>query len=213
VTDPAAYHAWYATRRGAWIATRESRLLQALARFETAERVLDVGCGTAYFASALADRGLQVTGLDSDEQVLQFAAARDPRIALVRGRMETLPFADGSFDHVIAITSLCFVRAPDEAVREMWRVCRRTVTLGLLHRRSLLYLQKARRNSYAGARWDRYDDTLTWLRGLAPTPKVQARWAVFLPSGDALARALEHVLPGRLPLGSFLAVCLRKPAA
>jgi len=29
VTDPAAYHAWYATRRGAWIATRESRLLQA----------------------------------------------------------------------------------------------------------------------------------------------------------------------------------------
>jgi SAM-dependent methyltransferase len=122
-----------------------------------------------------------------------------------------LPFADRSFDHVVGVTSLCFVAAPADAVREMWRVCRRTVTVGLLNRRSLLYLRKARRGGYAGARWDLYQETLTWMRGLAPTPDIAARWAVFLPSGGLLARALDHLLPGRLALGSFLAVCLRKP--
>jgi SAM-dependent methyltransferase len=150
MTDPAAYHAWYATRRGAWIARHE---------------------------------------------------------------LQALPFADGGVEHVVAVTSLCFVASPAQAVREMWRVCRCTLTLGLLHRRSLLYRWKGARGSYVGARWDLHEEVLAWTRGLAPTPEITARWAVLLPSGGALARALERLLPGRLRLGSFLAVCLRKPAA
>ncbi len=93
--------------------------MTGLARFRAGECALDVGCGTGNFASALADHSLAIAGLDPDPEALRFAAARDPNLALVRGRAQALPFAEGSFDHVIAITSLCSVRVLDEAAREM----------------------------------------------------------------------------------------------
>jgi hypothetical protein len=39
-----------------------------------------------------------------------------------------------------------------------------------------------------------------------PVRHVQVRSAIFLPSASRLARALEHVLPNRLPYGGFLAI-------
>ncbi len=208
--DPAAYHAWYATPRGAWIAGRELALFDELLRPRPGESVLDVGSGTGYFSSALADRGLAVTGLDPDLPVLRFARQRDPRIALVKGRAGALPFADGAFDYALAMTSLCFVPGPGEALRELWRVSRRAVALGLLHRRSLLYLSKHGRGGYRGARWDLLGEVLGWAEGLTPTPEPSARFALFLPSGGPLSQRTESLMPPRFPLGGFLAVCLRR---
>ena len=210
MTDPAAYHAWYATPRGAWIAGRELALLDELLRPRSGESVLDVGCGTGYFSSALADRGLAVTGLDPDLPALRFARQRDPRIALVKGRADALPFADGAFDYALAMTSLCFVPGPGAALRELWRVSRRAVALGLLHRRSLLYLSKHGRGGYRGARWDLLGEVLGWAEGLTPTPEPSARFALCLPSGGPLAQRAESLMLPRFPLGGFLAVCLRR---
>jgi 2-polyprenyl-3-methyl-5-hydroxy-6-metoxy-1,4-benzoquinol methylase len=39
--------------------------------------LLDVGCGTGHFSRRFAAAGLCVTGIDSDEAMLAFAAARD----------------------------------------------------------------------------------------------------------------------------------------
>ncbi|MFZ1575913.1 MAG: class I SAM-dependent methyltransferase [Chromatiaceae bacterium] len=210
MTDPTAYHAWYATPRGAWIAGREFALLDELLRPRPGESVLDVGSGTGYFSSALADHGLAVTGLDPDLPALRFARQRDPRIALVKGQAGALPFADGAFDYALAMTSLCFVPGPGEALRELWRVSRRAVVLGLLHRRSLLYLSKHGRGGYRGARWDLLGEVLGWAEGLRPTPEPSARFALFLPSGGPLAQRTESLIPQRFPLGGFLAVCLRR---
>ncbi len=208
--DPAAYHAWYETPRGAWISGRELALLTELLRPRPGESVLDVGCGTGHFSITLSDRGLDVTGLDPDLPALRFARQRDPRIALVGGRAGALPFAEGAFDHALAMTSLCFVPDPEQALRELWRVSRRAVLLGLLHRRSLLYLTKHGRGGYRGARWDLLGEVLDWTSGLTPAPEILARWAVFLPGGGTIARQVEPLIPPRFPLGGFLAVCLRR---
>ena len=47
MTDSAAYHAWYATPRGAWIAGRELALLDELLRPRPGESVLDARSGAS----------------------------------------------------------------------------------------------------------------------------------------------------------------------
>ena len=207
--DPAAYHAWYETPRGAWIAKRECDLMLALLRPGPAGRLLDVGCGTGWFSSRFADAGLRVAGLAPDTAALRFARQLDGRVAYVEGRGEVLPFADAAFDYAAAVTSLCFVADPARALRELWRVSRRSVVLGLLHRRSLLWWAIRGRVGYLGARWDPLGEVRGWAEGLDPAPEIRASWAVFLPSGGAAARWVESILPVGLPLGGFLAVCLR----
>ncbi|MEA2079637.1 MAG: class I SAM-dependent methyltransferase, partial [Pseudomonadota bacterium] len=182
-----------------------------LLRPRRAQRLLDVGCGTGWFSSRFADVGVRVTGLDPDPAALRFARQRDDRIVYVEGRAEALPFGDGAFDHAAAVTSLCFVDDPVRALRDLWRVSKGSVVLGLLHRHSLLWRAKRGRSGYLGARWDLLGEVRGWARELKPAPGIRAGWAVFLPSGSPVARRIEAILPSGLPLGGFLAVCLRRP--
>lgn len=212
ITEPAAYEAWYHTPRGHWIGNREFMLLQDLLRPEAGASLLDVGCGTGYFSRRFARVGLSVTGIDPDPAALTFAWMQGSDIRYVQGNSLELPFPDNAFDYAIAVTSLCFIDDPEQALREMWRVSRRALSLGLLNRRSLLYRKKHGRGSYLGARWDTAGEVLkAWVPTLVPAPgAVAARSAVFLPQGTRMAQWSEQWLPGILPWGGFLAVGLRK---
>jgi SAM-dependent methyltransferase len=175
--------------------------------------LLDVGCGTGWFTRAFHAAGVVVTGLDVNNDLLDFARKRSAAsVQFVRGDARRLPFQDSAFDHVIAVTSLCFVHDWMGTVGEVARVSRRRFAIGLLNRRSLLWRQKGRggtQGSYAGARWD---DAQTVHRDLAKLQlaEVDVRTAVFLPSGSVLARVVERVLPNQLPYGGFLAVAGRR---
>lgn len=208
--SPAKYEGWYSTRRGRWIAEREYRLLSALLTPASRATLLDVGCGTGHFSRRFADAGLRVTGLDPDAAAVAFAR-RWVGVTYLRGDARDLPFADGAFEYCSAITSLCFVDDPAGAVREMWRVARRGIVLGLLYRGSLLHRQKAGQGGYRGARWDRYREAAAWFDELPGSPQLQRRWGIFLPGGGILARFGERVLPTTLPLGGFLALAAHKP--
>lgn len=208
--DPAAYHAWYETPRGAWMGAREADLMLELMQPARDECLLDVGCGTGWFSARFAQAGLDVTGLDPDWEVLDFAQQRYPTIRWIEGKGEHLPFDDGVFDHSAAVTSLCFVDEPAAVLREMWRVTRRSVALGLLYRPSLLWLGKQGRGDYRGARWDRRADVRRWVATLEPEPSVRLRWAIFLPWRGSFSRHLDDRLPARLPLGGFMAVGLTR---
>lgn len=71
-----------------------------------------------------------------------YASANSKGIEFIQGDASFLPFADNSFDYCSSITSLCFVSEPEQALKEMWRVSRKALILGLLNRSSLLYYMK-----------------------------------------------------------------------
>jgi SAM-dependent methyltransferase len=172
--------------------------------------LLDVGCGSGYFSRRFAAAGLGVTGIDPDPAMIDYAHKRDGAVRYLRGSATALPTGDASFDYVSAITSLCFVAEPELALREIWRVARRAVVLGLLNRHSLLYARKHERGGYRGARWDTVNEARRWARALRPTPQISVRSAVFVPGGGPGARVVESLIPGTLPWGGFLALCLHK---
>lgn len=206
---PAAYDAWYATPRGRWNGDREFDLLRTMLEPRPGETLLDVGCGTGYFTRRFArEAGLKVTGIDMDPAMIAFARERAPEIEFALADMKHLPFVDGSFDHIVAVTSLCFMTDERQAIREMARMTRCRLALGLLNRRSLLYLQKRHAQSYVGARWHSGDEARALLED-AGCRNITVRSALFVPDGKAPAWMLEHCLPSKLSLGGFLAVAGR----
>jgi SAM-dependent methyltransferase len=87
---------------------------------------LDAGCGTGFQTAVLDTLGYRAHGVDLSPALLTVARARLPRATFARGRLESLPYADGSFDVVTCCGStLSFVTDPAAAVTELARVLRR----------------------------------------------------------------------------------------
>ena len=205
--DPATYDAWYRTARGRWIGETEYRLLSRALALRPAETILDAGCGTGYFSRRFVQDGHPVVGIDLDPAAASYASAsQSPQLSCVVGDMAALPFADSSFDCVIAVTSLCFVEDEAKAIREIVRVARRRFALGLLNRDSLLYRAKSRAaGSYAGARWHSGFSVAALMSDL-PVRDVRGATAILLPGGGPLAQIVESIAPDGLPWGGFIAV-------
>ena len=89
---------------------------------ETHRRTLEVGCGEGRVARDVPDRGYRVTGLDASPTLVAEARSADAGGDYVVGTAETLPFAAGSFDLVVAYNSLMDVADMPEAVAEAARV-------------------------------------------------------------------------------------------
>jgi demethylmenaquinone methyltransferase / 2-methoxy-6-polyprenyl-1,4-benzoquinol methylase len=94
------------------------------------ERVLDVATGTGLVAQALVRRyRCRVVGIDQSPAMLERAGAKvcgdsalRGRIELVEGEAESLPFADGEFDHLTFTYLLRYVDDPAATLRELARV-------------------------------------------------------------------------------------------
>jgi demethylmenaquinone methyltransferase/2-methoxy-6-polyprenyl-1,4-benzoquinol methylase len=85
--------------------------------------VLDVGCGTGLVARELVRRrGARVVGLDLTLAMLRHAGG--PRISVVVGRAEQLPFPDASFDGLVFTYLLRYVDDPAATLVELARVLR-----------------------------------------------------------------------------------------
>jgi ubiquinone/menaquinone biosynthesis C-methylase UbiE len=72
----------------------------ALENLMGVQTVLDIGTGSGLFAEEFAARGLQVTGLDANPEMLPVAQQFVPSGTFREGEAEQLPFPDGSFDLV-----------------------------------------------------------------------------------------------------------------
>lgn len=84
--------------------------------------VLDVGCGPGYVSAAVADRGALPIGMDFSREMVGIAKRMSPQIEFREGDAQKLPFADASFDRVLANFALLHLANPERACAEACRV-------------------------------------------------------------------------------------------
>lgn len=116
---PEAYEEMRALEERHWWFRGRRRLLRALLERSGAApggRLLDAGCGTGGNLVAFGPG----RGVDPAAEAVEACRARG--LDVVRGSLEDLPFADGSFDLVLAADVLEHVADDARALRELRRV-------------------------------------------------------------------------------------------
>lgn len=101
-----------------------ARDLVRMVEVEPGDRVLDVGTGTGVAALAAQGAGAIVVGIDEALGMLRVARATRPSLALTAGRAIDLPFADGTFDAVVANFVVSHFTKYQTALFDMVRVLR-----------------------------------------------------------------------------------------
>ena len=81
-------------------------VLMELLNLKTGDRVLDIGCGTGNYTTALQTRGLAMHGLDRSGLMLRTAHAKSRDLMLIGGDAAALPFADEGFAGAICTMAL-----------------------------------------------------------------------------------------------------------
>lgn len=94
------------------------------ARVTQGTRLLDAGCGAGLVSVLASFRGAQVTAFDASPGLLAVARQRLPGADVREGDLEALPFADASFDAVVAVNSVFYAADMAAAMRELVRVAR-----------------------------------------------------------------------------------------
>jgi|Deesub1362A_J573_1020465.scaffolds.fasta_scaffold00295_9 ubiquinone/menaquinone biosynthesis C-methylase UbiE len=129
------YDRWYLSPAGRHAERVENRLILELLRPRPGQCLLDVGCGTGNHLLLFQQHGLDVTGIDPSEPMLDVARDKLGHRAELRvGVAEDLPFDDNAFDLVTLIATLEFCQKPYRALAEAFRVAKEAVFVGVLNR-------------------------------------------------------------------------------
>jgi len=104
---------------------RQALIFSTLLRGDNLEgkRILEVGSGTGRFSKTIRQLGGDLTVLDIGANLVATVAGEMECTGVV-GDACSLPAADNSFDVVISSECIEHTLAPEEAIREMCRVCR-----------------------------------------------------------------------------------------
>jgi len=145
-------------------------------------RTLDIGCGTGRNLS-LVGAGTRVIGLDPAREPLLAARRRAPRVPLVQGDAQALPFRDGTFDTVISGLVFCSVPDPARGLAEVRRVLRPGGALRMLEHVRATGGLKARVQDRWQPLWTRLTGGCHWNRDTERTVET---------SGFAIDRATRR---------------------
>jgi ubiquinone/menaquinone biosynthesis C-methylase UbiE len=91
--------------------------------------LLDVGTGTGVWAEAFASRGVRVSGVEPNPELLARAVSLVTGVDFQKGTAETLPYASASFDLVFLGHVLHETDDPLAALKEARRVARLRVAV------------------------------------------------------------------------------------
>jgi len=93
--------------------------------------VLDVGCGDGLLLRMLRERGIEGKGLDLSETAVTLCRADGFDVRPGDFTQEVLPFKDDSMDYVVALDVLEHLYHPEILLKEMARVARIAVIVGV----------------------------------------------------------------------------------
>lgn len=96
------------------------------------ETVLDAGCGEGETIERLDGQlSGSITGVDLNQESVEFAAGRIPAGSFQVADLTALPFEDGSFDLVLCLEVLEHIPEPSLALAELARVCRGDIVVSV----------------------------------------------------------------------------------
>lgn len=217
-----SYDDWYRTPLGAFADQVEQELVERLAQPRPGETVLDLGCGTGTFSLPLARLGCKVTGIDPSAGMLararEKAEAAGLAVTFIEGDAQRLPFADNSFDLVVTVTALEFMRRPRAALAEALRVLKPggRLVAGFLGKGSQweqVYRQEAEANPesiFARARFYSPEEAAALGPGLPPEAVLKGLYVG--PLTEAPPEAWPEVEAAAPVAPGFYALLWRKPA-
>ena len=104
------------------------------------DTVLDIGCGGGSTLARIAERvpAGHLVGIDYAETAVEASRAfnaaliESGRMEILHGSVEALPFGDGDFDAAVTVESFYFWPSPEDSLREVARVMRRSGSFLLL---------------------------------------------------------------------------------
>lgn len=214
----AKYDQWYQRSEGQYADALEKELFLRLVQPERGQSLLEVGCGTGHNLRFFRELGLDVTGIDSSQPMLQMAARRlGSGEGLSLGQANGLQFDDNSFDIVVLITLLEFLSDPAGALKEAARVSQEKVYIGVLNKISILGIArrvegKFRKSIYNQARFYTIWEIEEMVRRVLDGVSLTWESVLFFPLGwHRYCHKVDRFLSFQRNLfGAFLGICITK---
>jgi ubiquinone biosynthesis O-methyltransferase len=213
------YDDWYKTKFGNFIDKVETDLAFRLFKPEKGMKILDIGCGTGNFSIKLAKMGCEVVGIDVSEEMLKKAEgkAKLEGLDIEFHKMDVydLDFEDKSFDAVFSMAAFEFIKEPERAIDEMFRVAKEgaQILIGTINRDSKwgeLYLSEDfQKNSvFKYAHFKNLED----LKSLKSEKLINSGECLFIPpyaEEDEISIEKENKL-SKTEKGGFICALWRK---
>ena len=164
---------------------------------------VEIGVGTGRFASAL---GIRI-GIEPSAQMAEIARRRE--IEVYEAKAENLPCEDNAFGFVLMVTALCFITAPQKAVKEARRVLKPggRLVLGIIDKNSpagKAYWRRQKSSKfYKGAKFHSVGRVSGWLKALGFNG-IKISQTIFTLPGEV--KKLEPVRDG-YGEGLFVVIC------
>ncbi len=139
------YDAYYQTEFGQKVDHIEKEIIaELLSKIPSGNLLLDIGCGTGHWTEFFINKGYQVTGVDSSEEMLKIAKRKNVDTKFILGNSGNLQIEDESYSIITTITMLEFVGNKEISIQEMYRVLKKggRLIVGGLYADSVLGLNK-----------------------------------------------------------------------
>ncbi len=207
---------WFKKPHHSDIVEMEHRLLLNMLSPLRGKAVLDIGCGTGKTLEYLLYHGLEITGIEPSPYMLDIAAKNlGHRADLHRGKAESLPFDDNTFNYSSMIIVLEFVDDPWKALEEAFRVTRDRTFIGILNPYTIngmkLYIKKMFTETlYKHARFFSIWEIKKMIRELLGEVPVSWRSIhAFPPATGEIGKKIAYLnLAQRSPFGAFVGIAV-----